>query len=120
MSAAKGRTSDLIGELTTGVSTTEKGIINGITIDTDGNPLPSALLLKVTPAALHPGHKLAEPLVLDKKPNETAPKEDIETSDEAAAAGHGVAKKLDPMGVAVLALIKEPMVVGTLSVVGVT
>lgn len=38
-----GTTMDIVGEVATGVSTAEAGIINGIALDADGNPISLAL-----------------------------------------------------------------------------
>lgn len=76
--------------LATGVSAAEKGnVMNGITIDTDGNPLPKAFL-DVIPITSPTGHKMAESLAVGKILPIAISKEDSETSDEAAAAGPGM------------------------------
>lgn len=104
-----GTTKDANGELTTGVNAAEKGMINGIAIDTEGRPLSNAVL-GVIPAALHTGHIISETAAGNKIDPVTSPKEDLETSDEAAAAGHGITKKKDPIGVAVVAKGDDPVV----------
>lgn len=63
-------------------------MFNGITINPDGKPLTDAVK-GVISETLHAGHKMATAKV-ELILTYTAPKEDSETTDEAAAAGHGL------------------------------
>lgn len=60
-----------------------------MTMDTDGNPIPNNALGGM-PATLPTGHKMPEALAKGMNSVKTTTYEDIEASDEAAAAGHGI------------------------------
>lgn len=96
---------------------TAKGLINGITMDPDGNPTPNDALSNVLPTASHAGHAIEITSANGKLLPKTATKEDVKISEEAAATGHGAAKKCDPIGLLALAIGVDPVEAFAINVV---
>ncbi len=92
------------GELATGVIATAKGMINGAAVDTDGLHLT---IVKVGDASQRSrtGHVVQE-VIAQVGGGNTDPSSDtdLQTSEEIAAAGHGIPKKLQSAGLAENAL----------------